>query len=59
MDICSKLLCVSVTLPAKRERLDESGQASSMNTSSELRSRDRIGSPWLMYLRANKYTFHS
>lgn len=59
MDVCSKLLCISVTLLAKRERLDESGQVSSMNTGSELPSRDRIGSTWLMYLRVNKYMPHS
>lgn len=55
MDVCSKLLCISVTLLDKRERLDESGQVSSMNSSSKLPGPDRIGSPWLMSLRANKY----
>lgn len=59
MDVCSKLLCISVTLPAKKERLDGSGQVSSMNISPELPSQDRIGSTWLMYLRANKYMSHS
>lgn len=42
--------------PSSQEgSLDDRGPVSSMNTSSELLSRDRIGSPWLMYLRANKY----
>lgn len=43
-DVCSRLLCIWVTLLAKRGRLDEMG---SMNSSSKLPSQDRTGSPRL------------
>lgn len=43
-DVCSQLLCISVTLLAKRGRLDE---MSSMNTSSKLPSQNKTGSPRL------------